>query len=113
MVKKIIDMVILPQKKEISAQLFKPPQPTIKKQPPSRLPRKKYFLALLIIVVALAAIAVYGVFNSTLEVAVSPKKLKIPIAKTLGLAKNEKANLLLFKTFETPYYINEKFSVFQ
>ena len=108
--KKIIDMVILPQKKEISAQLFKPPQPTIKKQPPSRLPRKKYFLALLIIVVALAAIAVYGVFNSTLEVAVSPKKLKIPIAKTLGLAKNETANLLLFKTFETPYYINEKFS---
>ncbi len=110
MSKRVLSDMVFPQKKEISAQLFKPPQPTIKKQPLFRLSQKKYFLALLIIIAALAAVALYGVFNSTLEVAVSPKKLKIPIAKTIGLTKSETTGLLLFKTFETPYSINEKFS---
>lgn len=110
MSKRVLSDMVFPQKKEISAQLFKPPQPTIKKQLPSRFSRKKYFLAFLVIIAALAAVGIYGVFNFALEVAVSPKKFKIPIAKTLGLAKSGAAGLLLFETFETPYPMSGKFS---
>jgi len=109
MVKRITDIVIVSPKKAISAQIFKAPPPTIKRRSPSRFFQKKYLWGIFIIAVALFAVILFSVFNSSLEVAVSPKKFQIPVAKTLALAKNEKTGQLLFKTLETPYSVSEKF----
>lgn len=110
MVKKITDIVVVSRKKEIAAQIFKGPPPTLKRRSSLPIFRKKYLAGLFIAAAALFGIIALGVFNSALEVYISPKKIKIPVAKTLELARNEKNNLLLFKTFETPHSVSEKFS---
>ncbi len=109
MVRKITDIIVASPKKEISAQIFKAPAPTIKRRPSSPIFQKKYLFWFFIAAAAFLGAIVFGVFNSALEVAISPKKFQIPIAKTLELSKDEKAGLLLFKTLETSHSISEKF----
>ncbi|TSC73735.1 MAG: Uncharacterized protein G01um101444_476, partial [Parcubacteria group bacterium Gr01-1014_44] len=102
--KKIISDVVLPQRKEITAQLFREPPPTIKHggSPPQKRERKSKRVVLIVlglVVVFFASMA----FGAKMEVRIAPKKSVLDLDQTITLSRSPKGEgELKFKSFSIP-----------
>jgi len=85
--KKIISDMVLPQKKEITAQLFREPPPTIKHPSPQknrRWGRRAVFIAAALLLVFFAS----SVLGAKMQVSIAPKRSVIDADQTITLSQN-------------------------
>lgn len=100
--KKIISDMVLPQKKEITAQFFREPEPTIKHAPPQKKEKRNkraIFIAVGLILVFFASAA----FRAKMEVRIAPKRSVLDLDQTIILSQSPKGGgELKFKSFSIP-----------
>jgi len=110
--KKIISDIVIAPRREISAQLFQAPEPSVK-EPPAKKRMKRFKKSVLISLSTLLIFFLGSFLFARMELNIAVKKNLISAEKNLTLSASPKGEELLFKNFSIPYSKTLRFSATQ